>query len=769
MENQGGFVDFRVVTEKIKENRQQGLMGLYGDSALRYALFDNRPKDWDQITRREKIFSQKHIKGPVRGSYTFLTSSIQDEAWPFNATGAAKEGDSDYNVYTIQFIDGNVRMVRGKLHAGLALPGQDTEPAKVHGTERELLPTLAELLNIPKTDSLFNKGFKPALDKSKINLPGTDFLTQRYQISPDLSEEVSNNMELKRQQFKALEVPWTADEAKASVLLNLQKIFTHGNLGGTGYLSILPVDQDIEHSVTTFTGNPEYADPIKLMNLAITGGTNAIALSLGALEVVSSRDPELLKKMPVIAKINHGQLLSAPNKARQRMYGGTPKESVDAAYKNGATAIGITIYYGLPEEEFAEELAAGSEAAARAHELGLPVIIWSYLRNPDFKKSEGDMHTASDLTAQANRLASATGADIIKQKLPERDKGFAAVKTGQQDPKYYDELVTGHAVDLARAQVWANHAGQRPLINSGGAATGKGLLADAGDAVYTAVVNVLAGGTGLIMGRKAFQKELPEGSYLIKLIQGVYLLAVPEEKLTPQQKKVLEEVGGSGLHEKYHPMIARLAVNTNTSPDNDESAANRPVTDWIAAAFFVAVAAYVAPLSLVAAVFAGAGFIWFAQKASNGYRDNRAKELGRISSLFAVTDDSSMYIHEVAGMRKVEETIHQMVWGAKPIRGNGALVWAYNNVFVEMVRFAVEIPMLVASLVADFIVAFTVKTESGYANPKVLAALGNLANASPLQLAIKVSDQARSAFAHNGIEGTAVTAATKQRYALFAA
>jgi len=299
------------------------------------------------------------------------------------------------------------------------------------------------------------------------------------------------------------------------VIRNLQSLFSHGRLGGTGYLSILPVDQGIEHSAAaSFAPNPLYFDPENIVKLAIEGGCNAVASTLGVLGAVSRK---YAHKIPFIVKINHNELLTYPNKFDQIMFAG-----VDQAWEMGAAAVGCTIYYG--SDESTRQIQEVSQAFKYAHELGLATILWCYLRNPAFKVEGKDYHTAADLTGQANHLGATIEADIVKQKLPELTGGYLAlnrggVKYGKINEKAYTELSSDHPIDLTRYQVAHCYMGRIGLINSGGA-SGKD---DFGQAVRTAVINKRAGGTGLISGRKAFQKPFEDGVRLLHAIQDVYL------------------------------------------------------------------------------------------------------------------------------------------------------------------------------------------------------------------------------------------------------
>jgi class I fructose-bisphosphate aldolase len=294
------------------------------------------------------------------------------------------------------------------------------------------------------------------------------------------------------------------------VLTNLQRLVDHGRLANTGYLSILPVDQGIEHSAgASFAPNPEYFDPENIVKLAIEGGCNAVASTFGVLGIVARK---YAHKIPFIVKINHNELLTLPNKFDQVMFG-----SVDEAYNMGAAAVGATIYYG--SNEATRQIVEVANAFYRAHELGMATILWCYLRNSGFK-TDKDYHVAADLTGQANHLGVTIQADIIKQKLPENNGGYKALKFGKTSPLVYEKLTTDNPIDLCRYQVANCYMGRCGLINSGGASSGAGDLAAA---VRTAVINKRAGGMGLISGRKAFQRPMPEGVKLLNAIQDVYL------------------------------------------------------------------------------------------------------------------------------------------------------------------------------------------------------------------------------------------------------
>lgn len=296
------------------------------------------------------------------------------------------------------------------------------------------------------------------------------------------------------------------------VLRSIQEILGHGRLAGTGYVSILPVDQGIEHSAgASFAPNPDCFDPQHIVELAIEGGCNAVASTLGVLASVSRK---FAHKIPFIVKLNHNELLTYPNKFDQIMFA-----SVEQAYNLGAVAVGATIYYG--SEESGRQIQEVSEAFEYAHELGLATVLWCYLRNPAFKKDGVDYHLAADLTNQANHLGVTIKADIIKQKLAERNGGYNALSGyGKTHKKVYSDLTSDHEIDLCRYQVIGCYCGRAGLINSGGASKGAG---DLEEAIITAVINKRAGGMGLISGRKAFQRPQAEGVALLHAIQDVYL------------------------------------------------------------------------------------------------------------------------------------------------------------------------------------------------------------------------------------------------------
>jgi len=295
------------------------------------------------------------------------------------------------------------------------------------------------------------------------------------------------------------------------VVRNLAWVYSFGRLGGTGYLSILPVDQGIEHSgAASFAKNPAYFDPGRLCDLAIDGGCSAIATTLGGLGIVARR---YAHRIPFIVKINHNDFLHYPNTYDQVLFA-----SVRQAADLGAVGIGATIYFGSEQSD--RQLHEVSTAFAEAHRLGLFTVLWCYLRNPGFKTSDADYHVAADLTGQANHMGVTIEADLIKQKQPECNGGYRALQFGKTDPLVYDELTTDHPIDLTRWQVLNCYAGRIGLINSGGESSGAGDLAQA---VRTAVINKRAGGTGLIVGRKAFQRPMADGVALLHAIQDVFL------------------------------------------------------------------------------------------------------------------------------------------------------------------------------------------------------------------------------------------------------
>ncbi len=324
---------------------------------------------------------------------------------------------------------------------------------------------------------------QPKIKKEHLNVPGPDALDKVFGIS----------------------------DRNAATLISLSRIYNHGRLGGTGYLSILPVDQGIEHTGgSSFAPNPIYFDPENIIRLAMEGGCNAVATTFGGLALHSRR---YAHKIPFLVKINHNELLTYPNKYDQIMFG-----SVDEAWNLGAAAVGATIYFG--SEESNRQIVEVAEAFERAHELGLATVLWCYTRNSSFKTDKKDYHAAADLTGQANHLGVTIKADLIKQKLPDTNGGFKDLKFGKTHPDMYDKLASDHPIDLCRYQVANCYMGKIGLINSGGASSGQ---SDFADAARTAIVNKRAGGTGLISGRKAFQRPMEEGVKLLNLIQDVYL------------------------------------------------------------------------------------------------------------------------------------------------------------------------------------------------------------------------------------------------------
>jgi class I fructose-bisphosphate aldolase len=340
---------------------------------------------------------------------------------------------------------------------------------------------IADLLGA-NADSLLNHSCK-TISKDLIMLPGADFVNRSF----------------------------GAGNRSPQVLRSLEDLYSHGRLGGTGYMSILPVDQGIEHSAgASFAPNPIYFDPENVIKLAVEGGCNAVASTYG---VLASCARKYAHKIPFIVKLNHNEFLSYPNKFDQIMFG-----SVDEAWNMGATAVGATIYFGSAESgRQIQEVAAAFE---RAHELGMATILWCYTRNNAFKKDGVDYHTSADLSSQANHLGVTIQADIIKQKLPTNNGGYTALNFGKTHDKVYTELTTNHPIDLTRYQVANCYMGRQGLINSGGESKG---ASDMAEAVTTAVVNKRAGGQGLILGRKAFQKPMNEGIALLNAVQDVYL------------------------------------------------------------------------------------------------------------------------------------------------------------------------------------------------------------------------------------------------------
>jgi class I fructose-bisphosphate aldolase len=325
--------------------------------------------------------------------------------------------------------------------------------------------------------------YQPKVAKAALHVPGPDFVDRIY-ASTDRSPQV---------------------------LRSLQQVFGSGRLANSGYVSILPVDQGIEHSAgASFAPNPAYFDPENIVRLAIEGGCNAVASTFGVLGAVARR---YAHKIPFIVKMNHNEFLSYPNRYDQIMFG-----SVRQAWNMGAVAVGATIYFGSAESP--RQLQEVAAAFQEAHELGMATVLWCYLRNAAFNHDGTDYSLAADLTGQANHLGVTIAADIIKQKLPENNGGFTALKFGRTSSKVYSDLTSDNPIDLTRYQVMNCYMGRAGLINSGGASSGE---SDFAEAVYTAVVNKRAGGTGLISGRKAFQRPMAEGVRLLNTIQDVYL------------------------------------------------------------------------------------------------------------------------------------------------------------------------------------------------------------------------------------------------------
>lgn len=317
--------------------------------------------------------------------------------------------------------------------------------------------------------------------------------------------------ELQTPSKTSLDKVFTQSNRNSQVLRSLSQLYNHGNLGGTGYLSILPVDQGIEHSASySFYKNPDYFDPENIIKLAIEAGCNGVASTFGVLGLNARK---YAHKIPFVVKINHNELLTYPNKYDQTLFG-----KVKDAWDMGAIAVGATIYFG--SEESNRQLKEISEAFEEAHSLGMATILWCYTRNEAFKTEKEDYHAAADVTGQANHLGVTIQADIIKQKLPTNNFGFKEIGFGKYDDEMYDTLTTDHPIDLCRLQVANCYMGKIGLINSGGGSKGK---SDLVEAITTAVINKRAGGSGLIMGRKAFQKPLREGVELLQTVQSVYL------------------------------------------------------------------------------------------------------------------------------------------------------------------------------------------------------------------------------------------------------
>jgi len=340
---------------------------------------------------------------------------------------------------------------------------------------------IVELLG-KDADSLLTHKSK-TITKEQIHHPGADFIDRSFALS----------------------------NRNTQVLKSLQSIYGHGRLANTGYVSILPVDQGIEHSAgASFAPNPIYFDSENIVKLAIEGGCNGVASTYGVLASVARK---YAHKIPFIVKINHSEMLTYPNKFDQVMYG-----TVESAWEMGAAAVGATIYFG--SDESTRQLQEVAQAFELAHQLGMGTILWCYLRNNGFKKDGVDYHAAADLTGQANHLGVTIQADIIKQKLPTNNGGYPAINFGKTSPKVYENLTTNHPIDLCRYQVANCYMGRIGLINSGGESKG---ASDLSEAVTTAVINKRAGGHGLISGRKAFQKSMKDGVELLNTIQDVYL------------------------------------------------------------------------------------------------------------------------------------------------------------------------------------------------------------------------------------------------------
>lgn len=333
-----------------------------------------------------------------------------------------------------------------------------------------------------QADNLLNHTCK-TISKDQIHIPGPDFVDRIFQQS----------------------------NRNPQVLRSLQQLYGTGRLAGTGYMSILPVDQGIEHSAgASFAPNPMYFDSENIVKLAMEGGCNAVASTYGVLGSVARK---YAHKIPFIVKINHNEFISYPNKFDQIMFG-----TIRDAWNMGAVAVGATIYFGSPES--GRQIVEVAEAFERAHELGMATVLWCYTRNSAFKKDGVDYHTAADLSSQANHLGVTIQADIIKQKLSDKNGGYTALNFGKTHPKVYSELTSDNLIDLCRYQVANCYMGRMGLINSGGESKG---ASDLAEAVTTAVINKRAGGQGLISGRKAFQKPLKEGVSLLNAIQDVYL------------------------------------------------------------------------------------------------------------------------------------------------------------------------------------------------------------------------------------------------------
>src|SRR5436309_6679000 len=347
--------------------------------------------------------------------------------------------------------------------------------------EEFMLGRIQEILGAD-AQSLLNHQCK-TISKDKLHLPGPDFIDRIY----------------------------VGSDRPIRALVSLQQLFKSGRLSGTGYVSILPVDQGIEHSAgASFAPNPMYFDPENIVKLAIEGGCNAVASTLGVLGMVARK---YAHKIPFLMKFNHNEFLSYPNQYDQIRFA-----NIKQAFDMGATGVGATIYFG--SEESKRQLQEVTEMFSQAHDLGMYTVLWCYLRNPAFKTKEKDFHVSADLTGQANHLGTTIEADIIKQKQPSNNGGYTALNFGKTHKKVYSDLTTNHPIDLTRYQVANCYMGRAGLINSGGESAGE---SDLKEAVKTAVINKRAGGTGLISGRKAFQRPMQEGVGLLNAIQDVYL------------------------------------------------------------------------------------------------------------------------------------------------------------------------------------------------------------------------------------------------------
>ena len=342
---------------------------------------------------------------------------------------------------------------------------------------------ISEIEKLLGADANMLLNLDPKIPRSRLHLPGPDFVDR----------------------------VWVGSDRTPNVLRNLQTLFNTGRLGGSGYVSILPVDQGIEHSAgASFAPNPDYFDPENICKLAIEGGCNGVASTLGVLAAVSRK---YAHKIPFILKINHNEILSYPNTYDQILFA-----SVKQAFDMGAVGVGATVYFG--SEESHRQIGEITKAFQEAHELGMFTILWCYLRNAAFKTKDKDFHSSADLTGQGNHLGVTIGADIIKQKLPTNNGGYEALKFGKTSPEVYTKLTSDNPIDLTRYQVANCYMGRCGLINSGGESKG---ASDLAEAVKTAVINKRAGGMGLISGRKAFQKPIKEGVALLNAIQDVYL------------------------------------------------------------------------------------------------------------------------------------------------------------------------------------------------------------------------------------------------------